>query len=113
MLNNIFLHGNLGNDPEVFYSSEGNPVASFSLAFHSGKDKTSWIKVTAFKGLAEIVEANLKKGNRVVVSGSLDQEKWQAQDGTPRSTFKVIAHSIEFFHNKAPQDQDFIEEKPE
>jgi single-strand DNA-binding protein len=113
MLNNIFLHGNLGNDPEVFYSSEGNPVASFNMAFHSGKDKTSWIKVTAFKSLAEIVETNLKKGNRVVVSGSLDQEKWQAQDGTPRSTFKVIAHSIEFFHTKAPQDHDFVEEKAE
>ena len=113
MLNNIFLHGNLGNDPEVFYSSEGNPVASFNMAFHSGKDKTSWIKVVTFKSLAEIVQTNLKKGTRVVVSGSLDQEKWQAQDGTPRSSFKVIAHSIEFFHNKAPQDQDFIEEKPE
>lgn len=111
MLNNIFLHGNLGNDPEVFYSSEGNPVASFNMAFHSGKDKTSWIKVTAFKGLAEIVEANLKKGNRVVVAGSLDQEKWQAQDGTPRSTFKVIAHGIEFFRART-SDQDFVEEKP-
>jgi len=54
MLNNVILVGNLGNDPDVFYSSEGNPVASFSLAFHSGKNKTCWIKVTAFHKIAEV-----------------------------------------------------------
>jgi single-strand DNA-binding protein len=45
MLNHTVLTGNLGADPEVFYSSEGNPVASFSLAFRSLKKKTGWIKV--------------------------------------------------------------------
>ena len=48
MLNQCTLTGNLGADPEVFYSSEGNPVASFSLAFHSSKKKTGWIKVVWF-----------------------------------------------------------------
>lgn len=72
-MNNCILSGNLGNDPEVFYSQEGNPVASFNLAFPSGK-KTGWIKVTSFQKLAEIVEEHLKTGNHVVVSGSLDHE---------------------------------------
>jgi single-stranded DNA-binding protein len=48
-MNLCILTGNLGNDPEIFYSSDGDPIASFNLAFKSGKDKTSWIKVTAFK----------------------------------------------------------------
>ncbi len=38
MLNQCILTGNLGGDPEVFYSSEGNPVTSFSLAFHSSNN---------------------------------------------------------------------------
>jgi single-stranded DNA-binding protein len=41
MLNESILTGNLGADPEVFYSSEGNPVASFKLAFQSSKTITS------------------------------------------------------------------------
>jgi single-strand DNA-binding protein len=43
MLNQTVLTGNLGADAEVFYSSEGNPVASFNLAFRSSKKKTGWI----------------------------------------------------------------------
>jgi single-strand DNA-binding protein len=42
MLNQLILTGNLGNDPEIFFGSEGDAVTSFSLAFKSGKDKTGW-----------------------------------------------------------------------
>ena len=54
MLNNCLLTGNLGADPEVFYSSEGDPIATFNLAFRSSKKKTNWIKITCFNKLAEI-----------------------------------------------------------
>jgi single-strand DNA-binding protein len=109
MLNHIVLVGNLGQDPEIFYSSEGNPVASFSLAFHSSK-KTGWIKCTAFQKLAEVVEKHLKKGDRIVVSGSLDQNKWAANDGSLRSTFQILAHDIQFFHEKM-EETDFAKEE--
>ena len=52
MLNQTILTGNLGADPEVFYSTEGSPIASFSLAFKSSKKKTGWIKVKCFNKLA-------------------------------------------------------------
>ncbi len=48
MLNQTVLTGNLGADPEVFYSSEGNPVATFNLAFRSSKKKTGWVKCVCF-----------------------------------------------------------------
>ena len=41
MLNQVVLTGNLGADPEIFYSSEGDPVATFNLAFKSSKKKGS------------------------------------------------------------------------
>jgi single-strand DNA-binding protein len=96
MINTSFLTGNLGADPEVFYSSEGNPVATFNIAFRSGKDKTSWIKVVAFKKLAEIVEKYLHKGARIGIVGTLDQQKWETDEGAQRSSFQLIANSIEF-----------------
>ena len=48
MLNQTVLTGNLGADPEVFYSSDGNPVANFNLAFRSSKKKTGWIKAESW-----------------------------------------------------------------
>lgn len=56
MLNQTILTGNLGQDVSIFYSSEGNPVATFSLAFRSSKKKTGWIKVVCFGKLAEVTE---------------------------------------------------------
>ena len=96
MLNQTVLTGNLGADPEVFYSSEGNPVATFNLAFRSSKKKTGWIKVTCFHRLAEIAEKYLHKGARVGILGLLDQQKWETDEGVTRSSFQLIANSLEF-----------------
>ena len=46
MLNSCVVTGNLGADPEIFYSSDGDPIATFNLAFRSSKKKTGWPKVT-------------------------------------------------------------------
>jgi single-strand DNA-binding protein len=96
MLNSCILTGNLGADPEVFYSSEGNPVATFNLAFRSSKKKTCWIKVTCFQRLAEITERHLHKGARIAVIGTLDQQKWETDEGVQRSSFQLIANTLEF-----------------
>ncbi len=96
MMNVCVLTGNLGADPEINYTQEGDPVASFSLAFRSGKDKTGWIKVAAFKRLAEICEKYLHKGARITVLGNLNEEKWKTQNGDSRTAFKLMANSIEF-----------------
>lgn len=96
MLNQTVLTGNLGADPEVFYSSEGNPVATFNLAFRVAKKKTGWIKVVCFGKLAEISEKHLHKGARIGLVAQLDQQKWEDQEGVVKSSFQLIANNIEF-----------------
>jgi single-strand DNA-binding protein len=96
MLNQTVLTGNLGADPEVFYSSEGNPIASFNLAFRVAKKKTGWIKVVCFGKLAEVSEKYLHKGARIGIIGTLDQQKWETDEGIQRSSFQVIANTLEF-----------------
>jgi single-strand DNA-binding protein len=96
MLNNCILTGNLGADPDVFYSSGGDPIATFNLAFKSSKKKTNWIKVTCFYKLAEITEKYLHKGARIGIIGTLDQQKWETGEGENRSSYQLIANSIEF-----------------
>ena len=96
MLNQTILTGNMGADPEIFYSSEGKPVASFDLAFKSSKKKTGWIRCVAFNKLAEIVEKYLHKGARIGIIGTLDHQKWETDEGATRSSFQLLCNSLEF-----------------
>jgi len=96
MLNSVVLAGNLGGDPEIHFNSEGEPIASFNLAFRASKQKTGWIRVTAFSKLAEITEKHLHKGAKIAVSGVLDHSQWETNEGAKRSVIQMIANQIEF-----------------
>jgi len=96
MLNQTILTGNLGQDPETFFTSEGDPIAKFSLAFKSSKKKTGWIQVVCFKRLAEITDKYLHSGARVAIIGTLDENKWETDEGVKRSSFQLICNSLEF-----------------
>ena len=96
MLNQTVLTGNLGQDPEIFFTSEGDPIAKFSLAFKSSKKKTNWIKVACFGRLAEITEKHLHQGARVGVIGTLDENKWETDEGVKKSTYQINSNSLEF-----------------
>jgi single-strand DNA-binding protein len=112
VLNTCVLTGNLGNDPEIFYNSEGQPVANFNLAFRAGKKKTGWIRVTCFNKTAGIVEQYLKKGDRIAVSGALDFHQWETNEGAKRSAIQMIANTIEFIKVKAFEGGNGDEETP-
>lgn len=119
-MNYTILTGNLGHDPETFFTSEGTHIAKFSLAFHSGKkDKTNWIQVAAFNKLADIVEKHLHKGARVGVMAVLDQNRWEDDQGQTRSNHQLIARNIEFiktdgrgFEDKNNQGPDYDDDIP-
>ncbi len=95
-MNLIQLTGNMGADPTVAYNSEGDPWAHFSLAVQNSKSKTIWVKTVCFNKLAEVCQNYLHKGARILVSGYLDQDKWQTEQGENRVSYKVIARNIEF-----------------
>ena len=95
-MNHSVLTGHLGADPETFFTGEGDAAASFNLAFKSGKDKTSWIKVNCYNRLAEVAAQYLHKGAKVAVAATLDQNKWENDKGESRSNHRLLANSIEF-----------------
>jgi len=96
MLNQTILTGNLGQDPEIFFTSEGDPIAKFSIAFKASKKKTCWIKITCFGRLAEITEKYLHSGARVGVIGTLNENKWETDEGVKRSNHEILCNSLEF-----------------
>ncbi|MGA2937058.1 MAG: single-stranded DNA-binding protein [Syntrophobacteraceae bacterium] len=95
-MNQCILTGNLGADPDIRYSQNGDAIATFNLAFRLSKDKTGWVKVTCFNKTAELAETYLHKGAKVLLSGNLDYNQWENQEGQQRTSIQLIANRIEF-----------------
>lgn len=102
-INNITIVGNLTRDPELRFTPNGTPVASFGLAVNKrvqNKDSGEWtnsadfFNVVAWFKLAENCAQSLFKGDRVLISGRLSQDNWEDKDGQKRSAFKIIANII-------------------
>jgi len=109
MLNKIMLIGNLGKDPELQITSDGIPVAKFSLAVNrntktsSGerKEETEWFNIVAWRQLAETCERYLQKGSKVYIEGRLTQRKYTDRDGNQRTSVEVIANDMEMLTPKS------------
>lgn len=95
--------GRLTADPEVRYTNDGKPVASFTIASSQrvyNKQAGQWedgeatfLGCTAWRKLAEGV-ATLHKGQRVVAVGVLKQRRWETQDGQKRSKLELTADEV-------------------
>jgi len=92
-VNKVILIGNLGKDPEVRHLENGTAVANFSLATsESYKDRTSgerktiteWHNIVAWRGLAEVAEKYLKKGDPLYIEGKIRTRQWEDKDGVNR-----------------------------
>jgi len=110
--NQASLTGNLGRDPEIRYFESGKSLAQFSIAVSTGRDKPAdWFDVECWNKAAERAMQRLSKGSRVVVSGSLRQERWQdRQTGAQRSKVVLNAESVEIIE-RAPQQA--VQQQPE
>ena len=99
-VNKVILVGNLGKDPEVRLTQNGQKIVNFTLATseswrdrQSGerREKTEWHRVAVFNpNLAEIAERYLRKGSKVYVEGQLQTRKWTDQNGQERYTTEVV-----------------------
>lgn len=66
------------------------------MSSYGKEDEPLFINITAWEKLADAVAERLRKGNKIVVHGSLKPESWTAGDGSKRSSISVRATSIEF-----------------
>ncbi len=102
MLNKIILIGRLTRDPELRYTPQGVPVASFSLAIDrpftnaQGTREADFIDIVAWRKLGETVSNHLTKGRLVEVEGRLQIRSYDAQDGTKRRVAEVVADNVQF-----------------
>jgi single-strand DNA-binding protein len=98
-INKVILIGNLGQDPDVRFTPNGNAVANLSIATdESYKDrqtgqlvpKTEWHKIAMFGKIAEVAGQYLRKGSKIYIEGKLQTRKWQDKEGQDRYSTEVI-----------------------
>jgi single-strand DNA-binding protein len=108
-VNYVELIGWLGNEPEQRYTPSGVAIAEFSVATKrlgnrnedgSWNYDTDWLDVVAWDQLAETAVANLRKGSRVRVTGSLRTDTWEDRDGNKRKRVMVRADDIMFLDTR-------------
>ena len=105
--NKITVVGNLGKDPELRYTPQGNAVCNFSVATNekrrdkSGEmqDVTTWFRITLWGKQAENASKYLTKGSPIYIEGRLKVEEWADRDGKNRYTLDVQATDMQFLGN--------------
>ena len=108
----MILIGNLGQDPEVRYLEGGTAVANLRIATsETYRDRTTqeritqteWHNVVLWRGLAEIAEKYLRKGNQVYVEGKLRTRSWEDQSGQTRYSTEVVADNMTMLGGRAEE----------
>lgn len=106
MLNTITLMGRLTKDPELRYTNNSTPVASFTLAVDRDfqKDAVDFIDCVAWRKTGEFAGQYFRKGQMAAVTGSLQSRQWQDRDGNKRTSWEVNVEHAYFAESKRRED---------
>lgn len=102
-INQVLLIGNVGKDPDVKCLENDVKVATFSVATSTGgykkqdgtevPEKTQWHNIVAWRGMAEIAEKYIHKGDRITVLGTINYREYE-KDGIKRYVTDILAYDI-------------------
>ncbi len=128
-VNKVILIGRLGADPEIRYTADGQPVATFRIATSERwtdkngqrQERTEWHRIVAFGRLAEICGEYLSKGRQVYIEGRLQTRSYEDRDGVKRYVTEIVAQNMQMLGRReevgpatgpASGPDDFIDEPP-
>lgn len=108
-LNKAMLIGNLGREPEMRYTPDGKPIATFSVATSRSRrdpngnwmDETEWHRIVAWDRLAETASQYLHKGSKVYVEGRIQSRKYTDNGGVERTVYEIVANDLTLLDRRA------------
>lgn len=111
-LNKAMIIGNLGRDPEMRYTPNGQAVTQFTVAVNRNykdqdgawQEETEWFRVVVFGPQAERAAENLRKGGKVYVEGRLQTRQWEDREGQKRYTTELVAQQVTNLERR-PRDE--------
>lgn len=112
-VNKVTLIGNVGRDPEVKVSKNGDSIATFSLATtysyrpQGGDrvDNTEWHRIVAWRNLADQASKYITKGRKIYVEGRIQSRQYTDNSGQQRTAYEIVATQIEFLDSLRDQQQ--------
>ena len=110
-VNKVILVGNLGADPELRYTSGGQPVCELRIATNESwndkqgqrQERTEWHKIVVWGKTGENCSKYLSKGRQVYLEGRLQTRSWDDKDGNKRYTTEIIANDVQFLSSGGGQ----------
>lgn len=107
MMNRVILVGRLTKDPELRYTPNGVPVATFTLAVNrtftnqQGEREADFINCVVWRKPAENVANYLKKGSLAGVDGRVQTRNYEGQDGKRVYVTEILAESVQFLEPRS------------
>lgn len=101
---NATIEGFVTHDPQSKTTKSGKSLCTFALAInHYSKSdeppRVSFIDVETWEKIADICSKNITKGRRVMVIGSLRQDRWEDEKGKVQSRLKIIGSEVRFLES--------------
>jgi single-strand DNA-binding protein len=101
-INTVTISGNLTRDPELKHIPSGTALCQLGVAVNKSRkmddgsyqDETSFFDVDVWSGFGELVANKFQKGDSIIISGELKQERWETDEGN-RSKVKIVARSVD------------------
>lgn len=97
----VTLVGTVCQDPKVGKAGDAD-VVNMRLACNVRKDKTEFIDVACWRGLAKVAGEYCKKGTHVAVSGSMVSREWE-KNGEKHRDWEVTANDVVLLPSGGPQ----------
>lgn len=108
-INKVIIVGNLGADPEVRYTPNGDQIASIRVATteywkdrNTGErqERTEWHRISLFGRTAETAGKYLKKGSQVYIEGRLRTRKYTGNDGIERYATDIHCDNMQMLGSR-------------
>lgn len=96
-MNQTFIAGHLGADPEVRFTSSGQKVTALRVGAKARKGDTIWWRVTVWGEQFDKMMTYFKKGSSIMVFGEMSKpEIFTDKEGKPQVSMNITASNILF-----------------
>ncbi len=114
-INKVQLIGNVGRDPKTKRLESGVPVSTFSFATSESRrtrdgrrvTQTEWHNIVLWRGLAELAEKHIRKGDPLYIEGKLHTRTLRDRDGNVRRVTEIVASNVIILSPRHRRRDDF------